>query len=263
MPRRVLVALSIGGAAFTILLLIVGVGSGQFPFPGGEALIWDRVGDAVRDGGTVYDVVALREGTFFWAPPWAVIWAALSWLPAQVLHASIAAAGIVSLRVMAGSWLGAGLLCWFPLVAFEFASGNINLFIGASIVLAIGQQPALAVVSALAKVSPALAIHPRDWRQVVPVALIAFAITLPWLDLWRLWVEQLGNAFGQSIGPVVPIPLAIRLPIGLAMVATRRPWLIALGAGVALPQFYYASLVHLVAPIALWVRARNERRSGG
>ncbi len=223
--------------------------------------IWDRTGDALRAGGTVYDVVALRDGTFFWAPPWAVFWATLSWLPLEVLHLLVVIADIVSLRLIAGSWLGAGLLAWCPLVAFEFASGNINLVVAASIALAVRGEPELAVVATFAKLSPALAIDPRQWRRVVPVALVMLAITLPWLDLWRQWGQQLLNAFGQSIGPVISIPFLIRLPIGLIVVATRRPALRALGAVVAIPAFYFGTSVMLLAPLAVGVTGWLEGRS--
>jgi hypothetical protein len=262
--RLALTALSMGGAAFTLLLLGVGMSYGQFPIPGGDVRIWDRVGDALRSGGAVYDVVALHDGTFFWAPPWAVLWATLSWLPLEVVHALVVVAGVVSMRIMAGSWMGAGLLAWCPLVAFEFAGGNINLVIAASIALAVRNQPELAVVAAFAKLSPALAIDPRRWRRVVPVALVAIAITLPWLDLWRQWGMQLVNAFGQTIGPVISIPFLVRLPIGLILIATRRPSLRALGAVIAIPAFYYGSFVILLAPLAVAVTGWTKgRRSGG
>ena len=258
---RIVFALAAGGVAFTAIQLIVGNQIGIFPIPGGDTFIWDRVGDQIRSGSIdIYTIQANRDSTFWYAPPWAILWAALSWLPVEIFYALIFVAKVAALRVIAGSWMGAGIVCWFPLVAFDLASGNLNLVIAASIVAAVMARPQLAVFTSLAKLSPALAIDPRQWRVVVIVGLISFAVTLPWLGLWPAWVAHLVGGFGQPFGPQVGIPFVIRFPMAIVLVALRRPWSRALAAFIAIPALYYGSLVVAVAPVAVAIRSRMAGR---
>jgi len=247
--------LAAGGVAFVVIQLVVGTQLGIFPVPGGDALLWDRVGDELRSGsGDIYRIVEPLTSSFVYAPPWAVIWAALSWLPPPGLHLVILGAKIVALRIIGGSWTGAGIACWFPLVAFDLGSGAFNLVIAAAIVLAVGRRPELAVATAFAKLSPMLAIHPRDWRAVAVVVAAAVVVTLPFLSLWPAWIERLISMYGVALGPQVPVPFAIRFGVALALLATRRPAARALAAAIAIPALYWGSLVILVAPLAVWLR---------
>src|SRR5437868_5365370 len=191
--------------------LIVGMKAGLFPIPGGDELIWDRVGDAVWSGAPIYYLAPNPTDSFWYAPPLAVLFATVSWLPLVLQHWLFTVLKIASLRLIAGSWVGAGIACWFPLVAFELGGGNFNLLIAAAIVLAVRGRPRLAVLGALAKFGPALAIDPRDWRKALPVAVVALAITLPWLHLWPEWVAHLVANLGLPLGPQVPIPFSVRL----------------------------------------------------
>jgi hypothetical protein len=165
---------------------------------------------------------------------------------------------IVSLRVIAGSWLGAGVAAWFPLVAFDLASGSFNLLMAAAIVAAARGRPELAVVAALAKFGPILAIDPRQWRSVLPIAVVAALITLPWLSLWPEWIGFLVAYAGSALGPQLPIPMLLRWALALGLLALRRPWTRALAATIAIPAFYWGSLVILVAPVAVWFRQRLD-----
>jgi hypothetical protein len=266
-PRRDLsrlwFALAAGGVAFTAIQLVVGNRIGIFPVPGGDTYIWDRVGDLLRSGNLdVYAIQANRDNTFWYAPPWAVVWAAVSWLPPEVLYALLFVAKVGALRVIGGSWTAAGLACWFPLVAFDLASGNLNLVIAAAIVAAVYGRPGPAVAMSLAKLSPALAIDLRQWRRVLALGLICLAITLPWLALWPAWFAHLVDGFGQPFGPQVAVPFVIRFPIALGLVAFRRRWSRALAAFIAIPALYYGSLVVLVAPVAVICRELTSRGAG-
>jgi hypothetical protein len=69
--------------------------------------------------------------------------------------------------------------------------------------------------------------------------------------LWVEWVNRLLWATGRDLGPLVPIPFLLRLPVGLALVAYGRPWSRALGAVVATPGLYWSALVLLIAPLAV------------
>ena len=267
LPRRygrATIALSIGGVAFVILQLFVGTQGGIFPIPGRDELIWDRVGDALWTGAPVYYNAPRLTDSFVYAPPLAVVFGLVSWLPIEAQHVLFVALRLLSLRVIAGSWIGAGIACWFPLVAFDLGGGNFNLLVAASIVAAVFGRPHIAVWGALAKFGPVLAIHLRDWRPALAVLLIAVAMTVPWLYLWPQWfgllIADLGNP-GQ-LGPQIPIPWVLRLVAAAALLfVVRSPWARALAATLAIPAFYWASLVVLLAPVAVLVRERQAREA--
>jgi hypothetical protein len=253
-PMRV--ALSFGGVAFVAVQLIVGTNAGLFPIPGRDELIWDRVGDAVISGAPVYYLAPNPTDSFWYAPPLAIAFATVSWLPLVLQHFLFLVLRIGSLRLVAGSWIGAGIACWFPLVAFELGGGNFNLVIAASIVLAVRGNPRLAVPAALAKFGPLLAIDPRDWRKLIPLVALSLVITLPWLRLWPEFLSHLVTNFGVPLGLQVPIPFTVRLvAAGLLLLVTRAGWSRALAATIAIPAFYWGSLVILLAPLAVALRA--------
>lgn len=256
-PRVGLVALAAGGAAFTLLQIAIGSQTGLFPIPPGDILIWDRVGDGLRNGDPIYYAAQPLTDSFWYAPPWAVFFAATSWLPTWGLHLAFVAVKLLSLRIIAGSWLGAGLAAWFPLVAFDIASGSFNLLMAAAIVAAVRGRPELAVVAALAKFGPILAVDPRQWRTALLVALVAAFLTLPWLSLWPAWIDHLAANVGSALGPQLPVPVPVRWGLAVGLLAVRRPWARALAATIAIPAFYWGSLVILIAPIAVWFRDRR------
>ena len=256
LTRRALVALAAGGVAFTLIQVVVGTQTGLFPIPPGDTLIWDRVGDALRAGEPIYYRAQPLTDSFWYAPPWAVAFALISWLPTWVLHLILIVVKVAALRLIAGSWLGAGIAGWFPLVAFDLASGSFNLLMAAAIVEAVRGRPRLAVVAALAKLGPLLAVDPRQWRTVAVGALVAIVVTLPWLSLWPAWIGQLAGNIGTALGPEIPIPFPVRWVLAAGLLLVRRPWARALAATIAIPAFYWGSLVILIAPVAVFLRAR-------
>jgi hypothetical protein len=249
LTRLAAFALSAGGYVFTLGILAWGFSSGKFGMPGSDARIWDRVGDAIRSGGEVYYRSPTLSDSFWYAPPWAVLFGALSWLPVDVLALGIIAAEIAALRYIAGSWLRVGYLCWLPLVAFELPSSQINLIMAAAIAAAIRGEPRAAVVLGAAKLSPILAIDPRQWRRALPVALVLVAVTIPWLGLWPEWIRHLMSSYGANLAPAatITIPFAPRLAVALALLAFRRPWARGLAAIIATPSIYWVSGVLFLA----------------
>jgi hypothetical protein len=120
------------------------------------------------------------------------------------------------------------------------------------------------VWAGLAKFGPLLAIDPRTWRRALPMAALAVAITLPWAHLWAQWISQLVQNIGASLGPQFPIGLWIRIPIALALLlAVRTRWARALAATIAIPAFYWASLVILLAPLFVYLRDRAQEAAAG
>jgi hypothetical protein len=258
--RLLVFALAAGGLTTCVLQIAALLASGILPFPGGDAYIWDRVGDQLRDGITPYGFRANPSDSFIYAPPWAVAFAATSWLPVSVQAAILVVAKIASLRIIGGSWTGAAIACWFPLVAFDLVGGNFNLLVAAAIVAAVRGRPELAVATALAKLSPILAIHPSDWRRAAMTLAVAVIVTIPWLGLWIDWGAHLLEATGVSLGVQIPVPLWMRAALAVLLLIGRRPWMRALAAAIALPAFYWGSLVVLLAPLAVFIR--GPRRTG-
>jgi hypothetical protein len=258
--RLGLFALGVGGWAFAALVWIVGFQGGPFVFPGGDTrTFYAFAGDAFRSGADPYAINA--DGTaFFYAPPWAAAFAMLSWAGPAAIHLVIFAADLLALRYMARGWVRAGVLCWFLLVPWEMAAGQLNLIMAASIVAAVRGTAWPAAITALAKVSPALAVARRDWRPFAIALAACVVLTLPRLDLWPVWIERLLWGLGHPLGPLVAIPFVVRLPVAIGLVAWGRPWSRALGAVLATPGFYWGSLVLLVAPAVLWAE-RPERSS--
>lgn len=252
-------ALSLGGYALTAGILVWGFSTNRFGIPGGDALIWDRVGDAMRAGTDIYLRTPTLSDTFWYAPPWAVAFAAVSWLPVQVMASGIIVLEVLSLRYIAGSWQRVGYFCWLPLVAFELPSSQFNLIMAAAIAAAIRGEPRGAVVMAAAKLSPILAVDPRQWRLVVPVAVVLVAVTLPWLHLWPAWVAHLASSYGADLAPAatIDVPFLPRLAVAGVLLLVRRPWARGLAAIVATPSIYWVSLVMLVALVPL--RSPQER----
>jgi len=252
--RRLQIAAAAGGLAFTAIQIVVGYQIGQFVLPGGEVLVYTAAGNALRAGADVYAGAPGTE-TFYYAPTWAVFFAATSWLGANAVQVAMWIADALCLRYIAGSWLRVGYLGWMPLMAFELASGQTNLVVAAAIVAAIRGDTGLAVPGVLAKLSPILAV--RKPRAFLVGCGIALLVTLPWLGLWLTWAIKLTAVSGLHVGNPIPIPLPVRLVAAAGLLLLRRPWATALAATVAIPAFHWASLVVLVAPIVVWFESRK------
>ena len=256
-------ALSAGGYAFFAVITIVGIGTGQIAIPGGDIVItFDPAGDALRAGMDPYAIPPFERSLFF-APPWAVIYAALSWLPPSVLHIITIGAGVGSLRYLARSWLGVGFALWLPVIPFELASGNINLIIAATIVAAFRNRAEWLALGTYAKFSPILALRPMMARRFLIGMAIGVLITLPWPWLWAAWIShdiQAVAELGRVHGPQIPIPSIVRFAAAGVLVALRRPWTSAAAAAIAVPFFYWVSLVLLLAPIAVYLDGRTRER---
>lgn len=251
-------ALSITGAGFAVaavaMLFREGFGAGV------DMQAYIRAGDALRTGQPVYTTGVAEGLAFLYSPVWAVLFAAISWLPGWLLQAAIMALDLAALRYALGSWLAVGLFAWYPLVWFEFSSGNIDLLIAAAIVMAWKRTPVPLAIVSFAKVSPALALDWRRWRTFAVAVVVLLAITLPWAGLWIEYVQFLARQPSVS-GTVIPVPWWIRLPFALLLLLPRRPWTSALAAVVSVPTWYWYTTVILIAPLRLFVdewRARRE-----
>lgn len=254
-PRRerlALIALSMGGVAFTLLLLWVGYQGGQFGGSNDYSAWFDPAGDMIRAGVNPYSATGLP-----YSPPFLLVCAAISWLPVPVAGALLCGAELLALRYIVGSWIGFGIAAWCPLLAFELVLGNPNLVLGACIVAAVRGHGWAGVVGGLIKLSPVLAI--REWRSTRWALLFVVLMTLPWLGWWGDWVRVLLTALpaGNVGGPIVPVPLPVRAVAALGLLLLRRPTATALACVIAIPAFHYQTLLLLVVPVAVWIRGRK------
>ena len=89
----------------------------KWTIPGGDIQnTYMAAGVAMRDGISPY-YLAGNPVPYFYAPPWAVLFAALSYLPPAAAYALVVSGEIGALRYMAGDWRRVCYLLWFPLLA--------------------------------------------------------------------------------------------------------------------------------------------------
>lgn len=214
---------------------------------GRDVDVWLRVGTEARAGVSPYATGAL-ESSFYYAPPWALLLGATTWVGKPVLWALIAILEILALRSIAGSWLRVGYFGLCFLTGAEIVSGAFNLVVAAGLAAAIRGDSRLAAFTALAKLSPALVI--RDVRGPAIVLGACLLVTVPVLGWWADWVAALATASGSYTASVGyhEIPLAARLVVALTIVALwRSPRAGAFAATIAIPGLYAISAVLLYA----------------
>ncbi len=251
-PRvRILASLmGYGVTAFTIGWVLANRGLGA------DLAVWTRVGDEVRQGISPYHQVSALVLNFAYAPPWALAFGATSWLPGFPVLVFLLE--LACLRYIAGSWLRVGYLGLIPITGGELAAGQFNLVIGAGLAAAMRGNSRLAVVGALAKLSPVLAI--REWRRPLAVLLVCLAVTLPVAGWWFDWLRELQYLSALSIG--FPIPVTLRLAVGLVILAVwRSPRAGVLAAAVAVPSLTSYSVV-LLYPLLSPVRTTSPAQKG-
>lgn len=248
--------LALVGWAFGLVTFLVLLAQNHFEI-GGDLAAYLRAGDSLLAGEPVYVGEIGGRDVFSYAPPWAVLFGVLSWVPDVVMQAGIMVLGMLCIRYVVGSWLWSGLLFYYPVAVMVLFAGNIEYLIAASIILATRGRAEPLTLMAMAKVSPILAVPPKLWRQVLITVAVAFLCTLPWLHLWPEWFEHLlrqPSSIDIHIGP----PWYVRLPFALALLLVRRPWAPALAVVVGMPSLWLGTLVILLAPIRLWYDGRRS-----
>jgi len=247
--------LALIGWAFGVVTFLVLLADNHFAI-GIDLAAYLRAGDSLLAGEPVYIGHIGQPDVFSYAPPWAVLVAALAWVPDIAMQAGIMILSLLCIRYVAGSWLWSGLVFYYPISLMVMFSGNIEFLIAASIILATHGRAEPLTVMAMAKISPILAVPPRLWRQVLVTVTVAFLVTLPWLHLWPEWIEYLlrqPSSISIHIGP----PWYVRLPFALALLLVRRPWAPALAVVVGMPSLWLGTLVILIAPARLWFDGRR------
>ncbi len=249
--------LAILGAGITIGVIGWGISNGQFGVPGGDVVSYLAAGQRLAHGAPVYIGAWNAPGTVYYAPPVIVAFAGLSLLPAIPVWLGLCAVDLLGLRYLAGSWRAAGLWGLVPLTAFELVGGNPNIaIVGAILMAARGSAGPLALAT-LVKLGPVFGLPLRGVRTFAIWMLVALAITIPWLGLWPQWLSYLLTAPLAGAWPVI-VPLVVRVPIAVVLLALRRDWARMLAACLLIPGFYivtaYSTLI-LVSRLLVDLRA--------
>jgi hypothetical protein len=186
-------------------------------------------------------------------------------------------------------WLGGrnvlvalALIAFLP-VAVELRVRNVHLVIAVLSVLALRRSWAFWVPAAAIKITPVLGIAyfaaAGRWRDAVKASVLGAAILAISVALgpqaWRQFLDVVGARAGTDGGSLFPIPFALRLAVGLALViiagriavrATSRAEsprvgeaLLIVALVVANPTLWATAFSMLIAILPLWrVRAAGS-----
>jgi hypothetical protein len=235
------------------------------------------VGHVAASDGVAYDAHAywLASGyrafentpdAFVYSPPILLVCRMLSQLPWQVfLEIYTGAIGV-------GVWILAGPVTPFvvftPQVATEITLANIHVFLALVAVFGL-RWPALWSFALLTKVTPGIGIlwfaFRGEWRKLWVAIGATVAIALPTVllapNLWADWIGVLAEASGQSYG----LPLAIRLPLAVALLwlGARRnwPWLVPVASMLALPILWDVHGLSMLLGVVWWASRPLVARS--
>ena len=210
------------------------------------------------------------SGSFWYAPPLAILMAPLGSLPWEAVVVGWLALQLAALWFIGRRWALA--LIVFPPVWLDIVYGNINILLAAMIVAGF-RQPAVWSFALLTKVTPAVGLVwfavRREWRVLVQLAaatavLAAASVAIMGTGPWSEWVAILTDAGGTSIpSDALPIPLLPRLLMAVAIVAwggyTDRRWLVPVGVTLAMPLLWAIAFAPLVACWALVPSATASR----
>ena len=197
-------------------------------------------------------------GAFRYAPPIALLFAPLGWLPWWLFLWLWGAVMIGTTLWLGGRW-GLVLLA-LPPVALELYHGNVHLLMAAAIALGF-RHPWTWSFVLLTKVTPGVGLLwfavRREWRSlaiaigVTLVISVASALLAP--HYWRDWIASLVSNLNEPQYYSVPPSALIRLPLAALLVVwgarTDRPWTVAIAATLGLPILWPHGLCVALAAI--------------
>jgi hypothetical protein len=240
------------------------------PFSGA----WVTAQDARSYHGFDYpDIYAGRTdwnaiGAYPYSPAFAQLVWPLNLLPWPVFVAVWTAILIwAAYRLTGPRWFWLGLL----VAALEIAGGNISLLLTVAIVEGF-RRPWTWSFVLLTKILPGVGLLwfaiRREWRSLAialgATAAIVAASFLLASRAWFDWVDLLvANAGKGGTWAAIPIPLLVRGPIGVALIAwgalRSQRWTVPVGAMLCLPALWYGSLTMLLGVLPLTTPEERAR----
>ena len=217
-----------------------------------------------------YEVAVGSLGAFTYSPPVAMLFHLVSglewWVFLWIWLAVLLATAI---------WLGgrrALLVLAFPPVIMELYYGNVNLLIGAAIVLGF-RHPWTWSFVLLTKPSCGVGllwfVVRREWRQLgIALGSTAVIVCVSLLiapQMWQEWISYLvTNASGTPGGAWVPVPVWLRVAAAVVIVVwgarTDRAWTVPIASAIALPVLWFAGFAILAALVRIPQAEPTARR---
>ena len=196
-------------------------------------------------------------GAYVYSPAFLQVAGPLLALPWQAFVAVWTAIALSAL-----AWLArpGALLPMLVLAIPDVWGGNIHVLLAAAIVIGF-RFPAVWAFVLLTKVTPGVGLLwfalRREWRMLGIAAGATAAVILVSAafapHLWQRWIGVLaGNAMADPIVlGVIPIPLVVRLPAAVALIAWAAPrdrrWALPVACMLALPAWWVGGLAMLLA----------------
>jgi hypothetical protein len=207
-------------------------------------------------------------GAYPYSPAFAQLVYPLNLLPWPLFVAAWTALLIAAVFLLSGRELA---LVGLAIGAMEIAGGNISLLLALAIVAGF-RWPFTWAFVLLTKITPGVGLIwfalRREWRNLAIAlgatgAILAVSyVLLP--GAWADWVALLASNTGKGgTWAAIPIPLVVRLPIGVALIAWGarhdQRWTVPIGAMLALPALWYGSLSMVLGVIPLTTDAERRR----
>jgi hypothetical protein len=207
-------------------------------------------------------------GAYPYSPAFAQLLFPLNLLPWPLFVAAWTALLIAAVWFLTGPDY---FLLGFAVGFIEIAGGNVSLLLALAIVKGF-RHPWSWTLVLLTKITPGVGLLwfalRREWRQL-GIALGATTLVIVgsyWLmpQAWHDWLDLLRANTGKGgTWAAIPIPLLVRGPIGVALIAWGarhdQRWTVPVGAMLALPALWYGSLSMLIAVIPLTTREERTR----
>jgi hypothetical protein len=176
--------------------------------------------------------------------------------------------------LIAAVWLLTGpefFLLGLVVGAMEIAGGNVSLLLALAIVAGF-RHPWTWSFAMLTKITPGVGLLwfalRREWRALgIALGATAAVAAVSYLlapQAWHDWIDLLrANTSKGGTWAAVPVPLLVRGPIGVVLIAwgarRNQRWTVPVGAMLALPALWYGSLSMLLAVIPLTTREERAR----
>ena len=218
-------------------------------------------------------------GAYPYSPAFALLVYPLNLLPWTAFVAAWTALLIGAVWLLTGRDL---FLLGMAVGAMEIAGGNISLLLALAIVWGF-RWPGTWAFVLLTKITPGAGLLwfalRREWRPLsIALGFTAAVVAVSFVLMpgaWRDWISLLAANTGKGgTWAAIPVPLLVRGPIGVALIAwgafRDQRWVVPVGAMLCLPALWYGSLSMLLGVIPLttpeerargWVRFKALVRS--
>jgi hypothetical protein len=274
----------IGVAVFVVLVAVLAGFRLLGVYPWNEYVFDLHAYWITRDGVDYAATAPGPAGTYLYSPAFAQAIRPLTILPLPLFAAIWTTIGAALL-----GWLVGRRVLWFailPPVLLTLVQGQLDL--AYAIVAVVGLRwPAAWALPLLTKVTPGVGVLwflvRREWRALAiavgataVVAAVSFALDPP---AWPSWLDLLLRTQGPVSDPnliYVPIPLLVRAPAAVAVIAwgawTSRHWTVPVAMTLAMPILWVNGVTILVAlwpilgpasdgPAGRWLRIRAETKA--